>query len=82
MEVVCGASFADRLEDFGHCTLVQHKIETGDARSVRKKPYREMPKKKAFIRMRIDEFIVSVRGLVPHLSRRTVAKDSVSIPMG
>ena len=41
-EVVCGASFADRLEDFGHYTLVQHKIETGDARSVRKKRCRRM----------------------------------------
>jgi hypothetical protein len=50
--------FADKLEEFCHTNLVQHHIDTGDAKPVRRKPYRETPSKKEFIKSKTEEPLV------------------------
>ena len=57
MEVINEAPFADKLEEFGHCTLVQHHIDTRDAKPIKQKPYRETPAKKAFIKKKVKELL-------------------------
>jgi hypothetical protein len=49
--------FTDNMNNLGVCTVLQHKIHTGDAISIKQKLYRPGPVKNKFIKEEIDRLL-------------------------